>query len=516
LSANHELILILDFGSQYTQLIARRVREQGVYCEIVPFHLTLEKILEKNPKGVILSGGPNSVYEADAPQVDADFYREIKAPILGICYGMQLLAKDLDGEVVPSDVRGYGRAQLKVASGKTRLFDELPFELDVWMSHGDHVVRMPNGFHATATTGEILTAIENDERRIYAVQFHPEVAHTPLGKEILRNFLFNICECRGDWTPAQFIHEEIEKIRRTVGETDRVVCGLSGGVDSTVAAALVHEAIGERQTCIFVNNGLLRADEYTKTLALYKKEMHLNVRGVDASEEFYAVLQDVSDPEQKRKAIGAKFIDVFDHEANKIGDVKWLVQGTLYPDVIESVSLRGASVTIKSHHNVGGLPEKMNLKLIEPLRELFKDEVRLIGKDLGIPAEILERHPFPGPGLAVRILGDITTEKVALLQKADKIFIEELHNFGIYNDVWQAFAVLLPIQSVGVQGDFRTYDRAIALRAVTSTDGMTADWARLPFDFLQKVSSRITSEIRGINRVVYDISSKPPSTIEWE
>jgi GMP synthase (glutamine-hydrolysing) len=516
LSANHELILILDFGSQYTQLIARRVREQGVYCEIVPFHLALEKILEKNPKGVILSGGPNSVYEADAPQVDADFYREIKAPILGICYGMQLLAKDLDGEVVPSDVRGYGRAQLKVASGKTRLFDELPFELDVWMSHGDHVVRMPNGFHATATTGEILTAIENDERRIYAVQFHPEVAHTPLGKEILRNFLFNICECRGDWTPAQFIHEEIEKIRRTVGETDRVVCGLSGGVDSTVAAALVHEAIGERQTCIFVNNGLLRADEYKKTLALYKKEMHLNVRGVDASEEFYAVLQDVSDPEQKRKAIGAKFIDVFDHEANKIGDVKWLVQGTLYPDVIESVSLRGASVTIKSHHNVGGLPEKMNLKLIEPLRELFKDEVRLIGKDLGIPAEILERHPFPGPGLAVRILGDITTEKVALLQKADKIFIEELHNFGIYNDVWQAFAVLLPIQSVGVQGDFRTYDRAIALRAVTSTDGMTADWARLPFDFLQKVSSRITSEIRGINRVVYDISSKPPSTIEWE
>jgi GMP synthase (glutamine-hydrolysing) len=512
----HELILILDFGSQYTQLIARRVREQGVYCEIVPFYLAMERILEKNPKGVILSGGPNSVYEADAPQVAEDFYRQIGAPVLGICYGMQLLAKDLDGKVVPSDVRGYGHARLKVASGKTRLFDELPFELDVWMSHGDHVVALPSGFHTTATTGEIVTAIENDERRIYAVQFHPEVAHTPLGKEILRNFLFNICECRGDWTASQFIHEEIEKIRRTVGETDRVVCGLSGGVDSTVAAALVHEAIGERQTCIFVNNGLLRDDEYATTLALYEKEMHLNVRGVDASEEFYAVLKDVSDPELKRKAIGAKFIDVFDQEANKIGDVKWLVQGTLYPDVIESVSLRGASVTIKSHHNVGGLPEKMNLKLIEPLRELFKDEVRLIGKDLGIPAEILERHPFPGPGLAVRILGDITTEKVVLLQKADKIFIEELHNFGIYNDVWQAFAVLLPIQSVGVMGDFRTYERAIALRAVTSTDGMTADWARVPFDFLQKVSSRITSEIRGINRVVYDISSKPPSTIEWE
>lgn len=516
MSANHELILILDFGSQYTQLIARRVREQGVYCEIAPFHLALEKIIEKNPKGVIFSGGPNSVYEADAPRVDADFYRQIGAPILGICYGMQLLAKDLDGKVVPSDVRGYGHARLKIASGKTRLFDELPFELDVWMSHGDHVVALPSGFQTTAMTGEIVTAIESDERQIYAVQFHPEVAHTPLGKEILRNFLFNICECRGDWTSAQFIAEEIEKIRRTVGETDRVVCGLSGGVDSTVAAALVHEAIGERQTCIFVNNGLLRADEYATTLALYEKEMHLNVRGVDASEEFYAVLKDVSDPELKRKAIGAKFIDVFDAEANAIGDVKWLVQGTLYPDVIESVSLRGASVTIKSHHNVGGLPEKMNLKLIEPLRELFKDEVRLIGKDLGIPAEILERHPFPGPGLAVRILGDITTEKIALLQKADKIFIEELHNFGIYNEVWQAFAVLLPIQSVGVQGDFRTYDRAIALRAVTSTDGMTADWARVPFDFLQKVSSRITSEIRGINRVVYDISSKPPSTIEWE
>ncbi|HEX8636670.1 MAG TPA: glutamine-hydrolyzing GMP synthase [Pyrinomonadaceae bacterium] len=516
MSANHELILILDFGSQYTQLIARRVREQGVYCEIVPFHLALERITEKNPKGVILSGGPNSVYEADAPQVADDFYRQIGAPILGICYGMQLLAKDLDGRVEPSNVRGYGHARLKVASGKTRLFDELPFDLDVWMSHGDHVVALPPGFHATATTGEIVTAIENDNRRIYAVQFHPEVAHTPLGKEILRNFLFNICNCRGDWTAGKFIAEEIEKIRRTIGANDNVVCGLSGGVDSTVAAALVHEAIGERQTCIFVNNGLLRADEFEDTLEIYKKNLHLNVRGVDASAEFYAVLKDVSDPELKRKAIGAKFIDVFDVEANKIGDVKWLVQGTLYPDVIESVSLRGASVTIKSHHNVGGLPEKMNLKLIEPLRELFKDEVRLIGKDLGIPAEILERHPFPGPGLAVRILGDITPEKVVLLQKADRIFIEELRNFGIYNDVWQAFAVLLPVQSVGVMGDFRTYERAVALRAVTSTDGMTADWARLPFDFLQKVSSRITSEIRGVNRVVYDISSKPPSTIEWD
>jgi GMP synthase (glutamine-hydrolysing) len=512
----HELILILDFGSQYTQLIARRVREQGVYCEIVPFHHALEEIIQRNPKGVILSGGPNSVYERDAPRVSAEFYKKIDAPILGICYGMQLLAVDLGGESKPAERREYGHARLKVLSGKTKLFDALPFELDVWMSHGDHVVALPEGFHTTATTGDVVTAIENEERGIFAVQFHPEVSHTPLGKEILRNFLFNICGCRGDWTAAQFIKEEIEKIRAVVGETDNVVCGLSGGVDSTVAATLVHEAIGARQTCIFVNNGLLRAGEFEDTLRLYKENLHLNVVGVDASKEFYAALKDISEPEAKRKAIGRTFIEIFDVEAKRIGDVKYLVQGTLYPDVIESVSLRGSSVTIKSHHNVGGLPEKMNLKLIEPLRELFKDEVRLIGKDLRIPDEILQRHPFPGPGLAVRILGDITPEKVELLQKCDRIFIEELHNFELYNEVWQAFAVLLPVQSVGVMGDFRTYERAVALRAVTSTDGMTADWARLPHEFLQAVSSRITSEIRGVNRVVYDISSKPPSTIEWE
>ena len=512
----HELILILDFGSQYTQLIARRVREQGVYCEIVPFNCPLEGIIARQPKGVILSGGPNSVYETDAPQVAADFYEKIDAPLLGICYGMQLLAKDLQGEVAPSDKRGYGHARLRRLSGKTLLFTDLPEELDVWMSHGDHVAVLPEGFHKTAMTGDIITAIENAERKIFAVQFHPEVSHTLKGKEILRNFLFNICECKGDWTAAQFIADEVAKIRTLVGETGRVVCGLSGGVDSTVAAVLMHQAIGERQTCIFVNNGLLRADEFAETLKLYRESLQLNVVGIDASADFYAVLANVSDPELKRKAIGAKFIDVFEAEAVKIGDVQWLVQGTLYPDVIESVSLRGTSVTIKSHHNVGGLPEKMNLKLIEPLRELFKDEVRLIGKDLGIPKEILQRHPFPGPGLAVRILGEITPEKVELLQKVDRIFIEELHNFKLYHEVWQAFAVLLPIQSVGVMGDFRTYERAIALRAVTSTDGMTADWARLPHEFLQKASSRITSEIRGINRVVYDITSKPPGTIEWE
>lgn len=513
---HHELILILDFGSQYTQLIARRVREQGVYCEIHPFSLSADEIAAKRPKGVILSGGPSSVTDEDAPRVEAGFYDKVNAPILGICYGMQLAAIDLGGNSAPAARREYGHAQLKVLSGNSKLFNGLPFEMDVWMSHGDHVTQLPAGFEQTATTGDVVTGMESSERGIYCVQFHPEVSHTPLGKEVLRNFLFNICECTGDWTPASFIKEEIEAIRNTVGENDRVICGLSGGVDSTVAAVLVHEAIGDRQTCIFVNNGLLRYREFEDTLDVYNNNLQLNVVGVDASQDFYSVLAGVTDPEKKRKAIGAKFIDVFDVEAKKIGGAKWLVQGTLYPDVIESVSVRGASVTIKSHHNVGGLPEKMNLKLIEPLRELFKDEVRLIGKDLGIPDKILQRHPFPGPGLGVRILGDITADKVELLQKADRILIEELKNFDLYKDVWQAFAVLLPVASVGVMGDFRTYEKTIALRAVTSTDGMTADWARLPHNFLAAASSRITSEVRGINRVVYDITSKPPGTIEWE
>ncbi len=512
----HELILILDFGSQYTQLIARRVREQGVYCEIVPFHYPIEKIIERRPKGVILSGGPSSVYDEDAPRISADFYEKIEVPILGICYGMQLMAVDLGGSSEPAARREYGHAQLRRLSGKTSLFTDLPEKLDVWMSHGDHVTKLPSGFNTTATTGDVITAIENPEKRMFAVQFHPEVAHTPQGKQILANFIFQIADCEGDWSAKHFIADEIEKIRATVGETGNVICGLSGGVDSTVAAVLVHEAIGHRQTCVFVNNGLLRANEFETTLKMYQDNLHLNVIGVDASKAFYKELKDVTDPEEKRKIIGRKFIEVFEKEAKKVGKAKFLVQGTLYPDVIESVSLRGASVTIKSHHNVGGLPEKMNLKLIEPLRELFKDEVRIFGRELKIPEDILMRHPFPGPGLAVRILGDITPEKVELLQKVDKIFIEELHNFKLYKEVWQAFAVLLPIQSVGVMGDFRTYEKTIVLRAVTSTDGMTADWARLPHDFLQKVSSRITSEVRGVNRVVYDISSKPPSTIEWE
>jgi GMP synthase (glutamine-hydrolysing) len=511
----HETIIILDFGSQYTQLIARRVREAGVYCEILPFDSPIERILSRQPKGVILSGSPSSVYQDAAPRPDSRLLQTVDSPVLGICYGLQVMAYDMGGHVESSPNREYGYARLKIQDAASPLFDGLPEETDVWMSHGDHVTSVPDGFKIIAITDDALNAIEDKERGIYGVQFHPEVAHTTFGSQVIRNFLFNICQCRGDWSPKAVIEEQVNRIRETVGAEGRVVCGLSGGVDSTVAAALVHKAIGERQTCIFVDNGLLRESEYELTLNTLKG-MHLNVKGVRAGEQFLSALRGVIDPEEKRKAIGRVFIEVFEAEAKSVGDVSYLVQGTLYPDVIESVSVRGPSAVIKSHHNVGGLPEKMQLKLIEPLRELFKDEVRLIGRELGVPEEILGRHPFPGPGLAVRIIGEVTEDRVRLLQAADRIFIEELRQAELYHSVWQAFPVLLPVSTVGVMGDERTYEKVVALRAVTSVDGMTADWARLPHEVLARVSSRIISEVRGINRVVYDISSKPPSTIEWE
>jgi GMP synthase (glutamine-hydrolysing) len=512
----HETVIILDFGSQYTQLIARRVREAGVYCEILPFNTPVEKIVARQPKGLILSGSPSSVYQEGAPRPDFRLLELSKCPLLGICYGLQILAFDMGGQVTASPNREFGYARLKVVDQTSSLFKGLPAEMDVWMSHGDQMTSVPPGFRVTALTEDALNAIEDTERRIFGVQFHPEVAHTPLGAQLLRNFLFSICKLRGDWSPKAVIQEQVNRISQAVGESGRVVCGLSGGVDSTVAAALVNQAIGDRQTCIFVDNGLLREGEFESTLALLQQRMRLNIAGVRAAEIFLSELSGVTEPEEKRKRIGKVFIDVFEREATRLGDVAFLVQGTLYPDVIESVSVRGPSAVIKSHHNVGGLPEKMKLKLIEPLRELFKDEVRLIGRELGVPEEILTRHPFPGPGLAVRIIGEVNEERVKLLQAADRILDEELRAANLYDSVWQAFPVLLPVSTVGVMGDERTYEKVVAIRAVTSVDGMTADWARLPHDLLARVSARIISEIRGINRVVYDISSKPPSTIEWE
>lgn len=512
----HERIIILDFGSQYTQLIARRVREAGVYCEILPFNVSVEEIRAHDPRGLILSGGPSSVYDDDAPHPNPDLLASPGCPVLGICYGLQLIAHKLGGEVRPSKSREYGYARLTVLDSSSRLFSGLPQEMDVWMSHGDQVDGLPEGLRVTARTTDALGAFEDSANGIYGLQFHPEVAHTPLGAQILRNFLFEVCGCKGDWSPAAAIEEQIERIQTQLGAGGQAICGISGGVDSAVAAALVHRAVGDRQTCVFVNNGLLREGEFAATLTLLKQSLKLNIRGVDVSERFLSTLRGVIDPEEKRKRIGALFIEVFEEEAKHIGDVGFLVQGTLYPDVIESVSVRGPSATIKSHHNVGGLPEKMNLRLIEPLRELFKDEVRLIGRELGVPDEILSRHPFPGPGLAVRILGEVTEERLCMLRAADRILDEELRRAELYNSVWQSFAVLLPISTVGVMGDERTYERVIAIRAVTSVDGMTADWARLPNDLLARVSTRIVSEVQGVNRVVYDISSKPPSTIEWE
>lgn len=507
-----EKILILDFGSQYTQLIGRRIREHNVYCEIHPYNNYPP--LDESVRGVVLSGSPYSVHQQNAPAPDLSSFRG-KLPVLGICYGAQYLVYSSGGNVEPSNTREYGRAMLTVDNGNSPLLSGISKQTQVWMSHGDTITSMPEQFELLASTESVRNAafkIAGEET--YGIQFHPEVYHSTEGSAILKNFVVGICGCSQSWTPASFIETTVAQVRNKVG-SDRVILGLSGGVDSTVAAVLLHRAIGDNLTCIFVNNGLLRKDEFQSVLAQYKG-MNLNVIGVDATERFLSDLAGVREPERKRKIIGADFIEVFNAEAMKIQDAKWLGQGTIYPDVIESQSVNGPSATIKSHHNVGGLPEKMNLKLVEPLRLLFKDEVRRVGRALGIDAELLGRHPFPGPGLGIRILGDVTAEKVRVLQEADAIFINNLRESGLYDKVWQAGVILLPVQSVGVMGDERTYENAVALRAVTSTDGMTADWVHLPYEFLAKVSNEIINKVRGVNRVVYDISSKPPATIEWE
>jgi GMP synthase (glutamine-hydrolysing) len=513
-----QTIVILDFGSQYTQLIARRIREQNVFSVVLPCTAPLSEIQALKPLGIVLSGGPSSVYDADAPAADPKLL-ELGVPVLGICYGLHFIVHHLGGKVLSAPRREYGHAEVSIEDRSTQLFAGLPPTLAVWMSHGDEALELPAGFHRIAVSANALAGIESAERRIWAVQFHPEVHHTPLGPQLIRNFIFNICGAAGDWTPAHFIETTVAAIRHKVG-ADHVICGLSGGVDSSVAAVLVNRAIGSQLTCIFVNNGVLRKNEFASVQKNLRDKLGLNIVAVDASERFLAQLAGVSDPETKRKRIGAEFIAVFEDEANRIakqtGGVDWLVQGTLYPDVIESSSVKGPSQTIKSHHNVGGLPLGMKLKLIEPLRDLFKDEVRRIGRDLAMPEEILGRQPFPGPGLAVRILGEVTPERVALLQEADEIVIAEIKAAGLYSKIWQSFAVLLPVMSVGVMGDQRTYAYTAAVRAVHSEDGMTADWTPLPYEVLKRISSRIVNEVRGINRVVYDITSKPPGTIEWE
>ena len=512
-----ELILILDFGSQYTQLIARRVREQKVYCEIHPFNLSLARIRELAPKGIILSGGPSSAYEDGAPRVDPGFY-DLGIPLLGICYGVQLTSLLLGGKVARAERREYGRAIFRVTEpGELFHGFSVGEEMPVWMSHGDRVESLPAGFTVIGESANCpAAAVVAPSRKFWGVQFHPEVVHTPRGGEILANFLFRICACQPGWTMASFVDEAIGTVRQQVGAEARAVCGLSGGVDSSVAAALVLRAMGERLTCIFVDTGLQRANEAEQVEALFRDAFHAQLVVVDASARFLGALAGVTDPEQKRKIIGREFIAVFDEEASKIGGADFLVQGTLYPDVIESISHKGPSATIKSHHNVGGLPERMRLKLIEPLRELFKDEVRELGVELDLPRHVLWRQPFPGPGLAVRILGEVTRERCDVLRAADTIIEQEIRAAGLYESIWQSFGVLLPVRSVGVMGDERTYANCLALRAVHSRDGMTADWVHLPYDLLASISSRIVNEVPGINRVVYDISSKPPATIEWE
>lgn len=511
---HRELILILDFGSQYTQLIARRVRELGVYSEIRPFNFSPKKIEELHPTGIILSGGPASVYAASAPTVDATLF-DLEIPVLGICYGMQLIVHQLGGKVAHAQEREYGYANLEILNDNP-LFKNVEKSTRVWMSHGDRLEKLPSHFERIAqTSNSPLAVIHHQQRPIYGLQFHPEVQHTDQGKQILSNFIYEICHCKGEWTPQSFIDQTVTQIQKQVGD-QKTICALSGGVDSSVAALLVHRAIGKQLTCIFVDNGLLRRGEVAQVKQTFEQNFHINFIHVPAADRFLSRLAGITDPETKRKIIGEEFIYVFEEQAQKLGKINFLVQGTLYPDVIESVSVNGPSATIKSHHNVGGLPEKMHLNLIEPLRELFKDEVRSVGAELGLSKEIIGRHPFPGPGLGIRILGAVSAERLAVLRQADHIFIQELKKSHYYDRVWQALAVLLPVQTVGVMGDERTYESVIALRAVTSQDGMTADWARLPDDLLATISNRIINEVTGVNRVVYDISSKPPSTIEWE
>ena len=510
-----ETILIIDFGSQFTQLITRRVRESNVYSEIHPHGITIEEIKKINPIGIILSGGPMSVYDEGAPKVDNSIFN-LDKPILGICYGMQLICLNSNGLVEPARDREYGKATLKISDRNNKLFKDVKETSTVWMSHGDYLTEIPDKFKLTATSDSSpICSIANEGEKIYGVQFHPEVMHSDEGGKIIHNFLFEICGCTGNWTSRNFVEESIKVIKEKAGNS-KVICALSGGVDSTVAAVLVKKAIGDNLLCIHIDTGLMRKNESAEIEKVFDEKLNLNVLYIDASEKFLKKLEGVSDPEKKRKIIGNTFIEVFEDVSKKFKDVEYLVQGTLYPDVIESVSVKGASVTIKTHHNVGGLPEKMNLKLIEPFRELFKDEVRNVGRELNIPESFIERHPFPGPGLAVRIIGEITKSKLDILREADDIFVNSLHQAGLYNKIWQAFCVLLPVQSVGVMGDFRTYENVLALRAVTSTDGMTADWFRFDNDFLADISNKIINKVRGINRIVYDISSKPPSTIEWE